>query len=89
MFLNFYLEHPMSLKNSIPYSQFLRLKRIHNEPQYLLETLLHMYFFFTYRENPHDTLQRAWMKTKNVTLSPKITIQDTDIPIMFLTSYMK
>ena len=37
MYLNFCSEHPMSLKNSIPYSQYLRLKRIHNEPQHLLE----------------------------------------------------
>ena len=34
MYLNFNSEHPMSLKGSIPYSQFLRLKRIHCEPHY-------------------------------------------------------
>ena len=37
MYLNFCSEHPLSLKSSIPYSQFLRLKRIHTEPQHLLE----------------------------------------------------
>ena len=31
IYLNFHSEHPMSLKRSIPYSQFLRLKRIHSE----------------------------------------------------------
>ena len=37
IYLNFCSEHPMSLKKSIPYSQFLRLKRVHTEPQHLLE----------------------------------------------------
>ena len=37
MYLNFHSEHPMSLKRSIPYSQFLRLKRIHSESHYLLQ----------------------------------------------------
>ena len=44
IYLNFCSEHPMSLKSSIPYSQFLRLKRIHTEPQHLLEAQIHMYF---------------------------------------------
>ena len=46
MYLNYFSECPMSLKRSIPYSQFLRLKRIHSEPQYLLEAHIHMYLFF-------------------------------------------
>ena len=43
MYLNYFSEHPMSHKRSIPYSQFLRLKRIHSEPQYLLEAQIHIY----------------------------------------------
>ena len=35
MYLNFNSEHPM--KKSIPYSQFLRLKRIHSESHYLIQ----------------------------------------------------
>ena len=34
MYLNYSSEHPISLKKSIPYSQFLRPKRIHSEPLY-------------------------------------------------------
>ena len=43
MYLNYFSEHTMSLTKSIPYSQFLRLKRIHSEPQYLLEAQINMY----------------------------------------------
>ena len=52
MHLNYYSEYPMSLKGSMPYSQFLRLKRIYSEPQYLLEAQIHMYLFFIRREYP-------------------------------------
>ena len=41
MYLNYLSEHPMSLKTSRPYSQFLRLKKIHSETQYLLESHIH------------------------------------------------
>ena len=37
MYLNYNSENPMSLKRSIPYSQFLRLKRILSALHYLLE----------------------------------------------------
>ena len=67
MYLNYNSEHPMSLKRSIPYSQFLRLKRIHSEPHYLLEAQIHMYFFFIWREYPHDIVLDAWLKTNKVT----------------------
>ena len=93
MYLNFCSEHPMSLKNSKPYSQYLRLKRIHTAPQYLLETQIQMYFFFLWREYLHNTILRAWMKTNKVTreqlLSPTITNQDTDIPLMFITTHKR
>ena len=93
MHLNFCLEHPMSLKKAIPCSQFLRLKRIHTEPQYLLEAQIHMYFFFIWREYPNDTILRAWMKTNKVTreqlLSPTENIQDADISLMFITAYSR
>ena len=81
----------MSLKKLIPYSQFLRLKRVHTEPQYLLEAQIHMHIFFIWREYPHHTTLRTWMNTNKVTkkqlLSPTENIQDTDIPLMFITTY--
>ena len=38
MYLNYNSEHPPSLKRSIPFSQFVRLKRIHSESLHLLES---------------------------------------------------
>ena len=81
----------MSLRSSIPYSQFLRLKRIHTEPKYLFEAQIHMYIFFIWREYPHHTILRAWKKTNKVTreqlFSPTETNQDTNIPLMLITTY--
>ena len=59
MYLNYSSEHPISLKKSIPYLQFPRLKRIHSEPQYLLEAQIHIYLFFRWREYPHDIILEA------------------------------
>ena len=93
MYLNYSSEHPMYLKRSIPYPQFLRLKRIHSEPQYLLEVQIHMYLFFIWRESPHDTILRAWMKTSKITreqlLTPVENNEDKNIPLMFITTYSR
>ena len=59
MYLNYFSEHPMSLKKSIPYSQFLRLKKIHSEIQHLLEAQIHMYLFFRWRDYPHVIILKA------------------------------
>ena len=92
MYLNYFSEHLVSLKRSIPYAQFLRLKRIHTEPQYLLEAQVHMNFFFIWREYPHDVVLKAWMKTNKITreqlLSPAEKNQDEVTPLMFITTYI-
>ena len=92
MYLNYFSEHPMSLKKSISYSQFLRLKRIHSEPQHLLEAQIHMYFFFMWREYPHDIILEAWMKTEEFTREQLLTTgnnENKDIPLMFITTYSR
>ena len=93
MYLNYFSEHPISLIRSIPYLQCLRLKRIHSEPQYLLEAQIHMYLFFIWREYPHDVVMRAWMKTNRVTgeqlLTPMQNNQDKDIPLIFISTYSR
>ena len=42
MYLNFNSEHPINLKRSLPYSHFLRLKRIHSESHYLIQSQVHL-----------------------------------------------
>ena len=63
----------------------------HTDPQYLFKAQIHKYFFFIWREYPHDVALRSWMKTNKVTreqlLSPTENNQDTDIPLMFITTY--
>ena len=91
VYLNFNSEHPMSWKRSIPYSQFLRLKRIHSEPHQLLQAQIQLYWYFIWREYPCDTLSDAWKKTNQVTRETLLLDtghnQDTNPPSMFVTTY--
>ena len=93
MYQNNGSEHPMSLKKSIPYSQFLRLKKIHTELQHLLEAQIHMYIFFLWRELCNDTILKAWKQTNKVSreqlLSPIETSHDTKTPLMFIITYSR
>ena len=79
----------MSLKKSIPYSQFFRLKRIHSEPQYLLEAQIHLDMFFVWREYPHGIILKAWMKTEELIREQLLTSgnnEDKDISFMLITT---
>ena len=44
MYLNYFSEHPISLKKFIPYSQILRLKKIHSESIYWNHKYICFYF---------------------------------------------
>ena len=91
MYLNFHSEHPMSLKGSMPYSQFLRLKRIHSESHYLLQAQIQLYWYFRWRKYPHGILIEAWSKTNQVAretlLADTTHNQDSNAPLMFITTY--
>ena len=90
MHLNYNSEHPMTLKRSIPYSQFLRLKRVHSEPHYLLEAQIHIYVFLICREFSHDIVLDVWLKTSKFTreqLLSQTNNNKTDTPLMFITTY--
>ena len=91
MYLNFYSEHPMNMKRSIPFSQFLRLKRIYSESHYLIQAQIQLYWYFRWREYPHDILIEAWRKTNQVTretlLADTTGNQDSNTPLMFITTY--
>ena len=91
MYLNFNSEHPMSLKRSLAYSQCFRLNRICSEPHHLLQALIQLYWYFIWREYPHDTLIDAWRKTNQVTRERLLLYtgynQDTNPLLMFITTY--
>ena len=90
MYLNYFSEHLISLKKSIPYSQFLRLKKIHSETQHLLESQIHIYLFFRWREYPHDIILKAWTDTNKFTWEQLLqteNIATKDVPLMFITTY--
>ena len=93
MYLNYFSETSYeSFKKSIPYSQFLRHKRTHSEPKYLLEAQIHMYLFFIWREYPHDIILRAWMKTNEFTREQLLTSknnEDKNILLMFITTHSR
>ena len=60
IYLNYHIEiHPSSLKKSIPYSQFLKLKKIHAELLNLLEAQTPMYCYFLWKDYPHKLILHA------------------------------
>ena len=91
MYLNFHSEHPLNLKRSIPYSQFLRLKRIHSESHFLIQSQINLYWYFIWREYPHDIILEAWQKTNKVNrtslLDDTTGKKETTAPLMFITTY--
>ena len=89
MYLNFSSKHPVTLKKLIPYSKFLRLKRIYTEPQHLLEAQTHMYLFFLERISPWYNLESLGTNKvfREQLLSPTETSHDTKTPLMFITTY--
>ena len=58
MYLNFCSEHHMSLKSSKPYSQFLRLKRVHTEPQFFIGGTNAYVFFSSFGGN--NPMIQSW-----------------------------
>lgn len=65
-YLDFESNHPPRCLQSIPYSQFLRLKRICSEESDFKSKCDEMENFFRLRNYPHDTVVAAREKCKNV-----------------------
>ena len=54
MYLNYHSEHPPILRKAITYFQFLRIRRIHLEPQYSLEAQI------MWGDYPCNVIMQAW-----------------------------
>ena len=65
--------------------------RIHYESHYLIQSQIHLYWYFIWREYPHDILLEAWRKTNQVTKEALLTDttgkQESKTPLMFITTY--
>ena len=85
--------HTQSCKEAIPYSQFLRLRRICSTEALFLKRAQEMAQSFRLREYPHITvhnaLLRAWRLDRNTLLSgPPLTTDNViDKPLVLITTY--
>ena len=74
-YLQYESSHPLSTKNSIPYSQFLRLRRLCSDQEEFEEKCSEMAEFFTARHYPHDVIDRARKQVESVTRSDALCNQ--------------
>ena len=62
-YLHYKSEHPRTLKNSIPFGQILRIKRICSEAREFLQNCKKMLDKFSERGYPKTTIQEAFCKS--------------------------
>eukprot|EP00745_Piridium_sociabile_P026213 TRINITY_DN4169_c0_g1_i14.p1 TRINITY_DN4169_c0_g1~~TRINITY_DN4169_c0_g1_i14.p1 ORF type:complete len:390 (+),score=72.90 TRINITY_DN4169_c0_g1_i14:1655-2824(+) len=81
--------HPPATRNSIPYSQFLRLRRICSNESDFREQVEKMADFFLTRQYPSDivskALERASAVTRTEALTPSTSNNNEDRTVMVLT----
>ena len=56
----------------------------------MLESKIHLYFYFRWREYPHDIILQAWTHTNKFTREQLLETVDNiakDLPLMFITTY--
>ena len=79
-YINYSSCHPRACKNSIPYSQFLRLRRICSETEDFVEKSKQLAFYFHKADYPIDLIQAAFAKTfvldRDTLLAPKVKSTD-------------
>ena len=96
-YLHYTSSHPKHCKNGIPYSQFLRLRRLCSEEDDFLQRCQEMSTFFESRGYPSDLLQNARERVSSVTrqeaLEKRVRENEGRIPLVLtyhpLTSRVK
>ena len=82
---------PWASKGPFLILSFWDSKRIHSESHYLIQSQIHLYWYFIWREYPHDVILEAWLKTNKVNreslLDGNTGNKDTKAPLMFITTY--
>ena len=83
--------HPKSTLNSIPYSQFLRLRRICSDDVDFESKANDMASFFVQRDYPNNivlsALERVRQIPRSVTITPAISLDDENRPVVILTHH--
>ena len=85
--------HPWTCKNAIPYSQFLRLRRICSDEPTFIKRAQQMATHFFRRgydhENIHTSILKAWRLNRDDLLQPKETTNSTtdNNPILLITTF--
>ena len=76
-YINYSSCHPRACKNSIPYSQFLRLRRICSDEDDFVEKSKQLAFYYHQADYPISLIQSSFAKTfvldRNTMLYPKVT----------------
>ena len=84
--------HPWTCKNAIPYSQFLKIRRICNDESTFIKRAQQMAAHFFRRgydhDNIHTSIIKAWRTDRDSLLQPQTTNStDTDNPLLLITTY--
>jgi len=89
--LNYTSSHPARCKNSIPYSQFLRLRRICSEGNDFENKSKEMAGFFRNRDYPSNVIQRAQERVpaipRNALISERSDVPDAQPTIPLVLKY--
>ena len=79
-YLNYTSSHPTRCKNSIPYSQFLRLRRICSEDQDIENKSKEMASIFRNRDYPSNVMQRERERVSAIPRTALIS-ERSDVPV--------
>ena len=91
MYLYYSSAHPRSQKDAVPYSLFIRCKRICTENRYFFMEIQEITQKLAHRGYPHELIVKSFLKanqqSRNYLLSMKDVILTPDKKIRLITTY--